>query len=160
MTQADVEGQAGYIEMLDIRAKVVGQPITRKAGRKCSVGQWFADRNRLVPELTDEAWERVAPLMTGHWGVDPRRMLDGILHKARSGSSWPEIFARFESRSVKTYGDRWRTNGRWEAVMAVLSAEGDAVHAEPSQVPLLEIEGAIKPALLVGSDHAMLERCA
>ncbi|MER8235793.1 hypothetical protein [Streptomyces sp. NPDC094049] len=44
--------------------------------------------------------------------------------------------------------------------MTVLSAEGDAVHAEPSRVPLLEIEGAIKPALLVGSDHAMLERCA
>ncbi|MEW1695167.1 recombinase family protein [Streptomyces sp. NPDC093249] len=160
MAQADVEGQARYIEMLDIRAKVVGEPITRKSGRKCSVGQWFTDRNRLVPELTDEAWERVAPLMTGHWGVDPRRMLDGILHKARSGSSWPEIFARFESRSVKTYWDRWRTNGRWEAVMTVLSAEGDAAHAEPSQVPLLEIEGAIKPALLVGSDHAMLERCA
>ncbi|WP_405861869.1 transposase [Streptomyces sp. NBC_00090] len=160
MAQADAETQARYIEMLDIRAKVAGEPTMRKAGRKCSVGQWFADRQRLVPELTDEAWERVAPLMTGHWGVDPRRMLDGIFHKARTGASWPEVFARFESRSVKTYWDRWRTNGRWEAVMATLSIEGDAVHAEPVRVPPLEIEGAIRPALLVGSDRDILESCA
>jgi DNA invertase Pin-like site-specific DNA recombinase len=160
MVQADAETQARYIEMLDIKVKVAGEPITRKSGRKCSVGHWFAERQRLVPVLTDEAWGRVAPLMTGHWGVDPRTMLEGILHKARSGSSWPEVFARFESRSVKTYWDRWRTNGRWEAVMAALSSEGDVVHAEPARVPLLEIEGVIKPALLVDSDRDMLEPCA
>ncbi|MFE7583896.1 hypothetical protein ACFU5Y_20355 [Streptomyces gardneri] len=87
-------------------------------------------------------------------------MLDGILCKPRTGSSWPEIFAQFESRSVKTYWDRWRMNGRWEAVMAILSTEGDAVHTEPARVPLLEIEGAIKPALLVDSERDMLKACA
>lgn len=82
----------------------------------------------LILELTDEHWERVAPLLppqkpqTGRPNKDHRRMLAGMLWVARTGSSWrdlPEEFGPWET--VHTRYQRWRTAGIWQQILDVLN---------------------------------------
>jgi hypothetical protein len=88
----------------------------------------------LPPEgapLTDGEWEVVEPLIpqkppAGRPYHDHRRVLDGILWVARTGSSWREMpeeeFGKWET-AYRRYA-LWLKQGLWERILQELGEEG------------------------------------
>ena len=83
-------------------------------------------------DLTNEEWEKLAPLLpeqkgrTGRPAHDHRRILNGILWILRTGAPWrdlPERYGPVGTVSSRFY--RWRAAGIWEQVLAALQAQSD-----------------------------------
>ena len=76
-------------------------------------------------DLTDAEWELIGPLLSterGRPGHGTRRLLDGILWRAREGARWramPERYGKWNT--VWRRFARWRDLGVFEAVFAALS---------------------------------------
>ena len=84
-------------------------------------------------ELTDQQWQRLAPLLPpqrprkGRPNHDHRRILNGILWVHRTGAPWrdlPERYGPVGTVSSRFY--RWRQAGLWDRILAALQAEADA----------------------------------
>jgi transposase len=84
-------------------------------------------------DLTDEQWERLAPLLPpehsgkpGHPYVNHRRILNGILWIDRTGAPWrdlPERYGPFQTCFDRMV--RWRRTGIWTKVLQALQADAD-----------------------------------
>jgi putative transposase len=77
--------------------------------------------------LTDAEWSLIksllpAPLSGGRpRSLDLRQVVDAILYLQASSCGWRQLPRRFpHPSSVRTYYDRWRKDGTWERVSAVL----------------------------------------
>ena len=77
--------------------------------------------------LTDEQYERLAPLLSGKTGDrgrtarDNRLFLDAVLWIARTGAPWPDLPDRFGLYdSVYQRFNRWAKKGRWHAIFEAL----------------------------------------
>ena len=84
-------------------------------------------------DLTDVEWELVGPLLPrergrpGRPGHDNRRMLDGILWRAREGGRWRAVPGRYGKwDTVWRRFARWRDLGVFEALFAALAESGAA----------------------------------
>src|ERR687894_471592 len=84
-------------------------------------------------ELTDAEWELVGALLPrergrpGRPGHDNRRMLDGILWRAREGARWRAVPERYGKwNTVWRRFARWRDLGVLEALFAALAGSGAA----------------------------------
>ncbi|MFI7462615.1 transposase [Nonomuraea sp. NPDC049646] len=89
-------------------------------------------------DLTDKAWDRIAPLLPS--GAGPgrpwrghRQVVNGILWRFDTGSTWRQI--------PKCYGPwqtcyerykRWTEDGTWAQVLAEAQAEEDLPPQHPS----------------------------
>lgn len=84
-------------------------------------------------ELTDQEWERIAPLLPpthtgkrGHPWRDHRPVLNAILWILGSGAPWADLPGGYPPRS--TCNDRlicWQEDGTWERVLQALQASAD-----------------------------------
>jgi transposase len=90
--------------------------------------------NRLV--LTDDHWERVAPLLPGkagdpgRSGADNRLFLEAVLWMVRTGAPWrdlPEAFGFWNS--VFRRFRRWAQAGVFERLFQALSGDPDFEYA-------------------------------
>jgi putative transposase len=83
-------------------------------------------------ELPDDLWEEVEPIITrfyplartGRPRADLRRVIDGIIHRLRSGCQWkrlPECFGA--SSTVHGWFQRFAADGLLEEIWAYLVAE-------------------------------------
>lgn len=156
----DVEKQAAFLAVLNINVKVKANPAVGRSGSPCSLLKWFADADRLVPHLTDEAWDRVRDIAEdrAYRKLTARQILGGLLYKARTGCRWPELPEEFgpSSESVKTYWNRWNKTGTWERIMERLAgAPGVPVFEEASKVPSLAIKGELIPEIILDSERLM-----
>src|SRR5215213_5799052 len=84
-------------------------------------------------DLTDAEWELVGPLLPperrrpGWPGHDNRRLLDGILWRAREGARWRAVPTRYGKwNTVWRRFARWRDLGVFEALFAALAESGMA----------------------------------
>jgi transposase len=84
-------------------------------------------------ELTDEQWERLAPLLppqkakTGRPAAEHRRILNGLLWVMRTGAPWRDMPERYGSWStVYSRFQRWRKAGIWERIFAAVQQMSDA----------------------------------
>jgi transposase len=84
-------------------------------------------------DLTDVEWGLIGPLLPaergrpGRPGHDNRRMLDGILWRAREGARWRAVPGRYGKwNSVWRRFARWRDLGVFEALFAALAESGAA----------------------------------
>ena len=81
-------------------------------------------------DLTDAEWGLVGPLLAmgrGRPGHEDRRLLDGILWRAREGARWramPERYGKWNT--VWRRFARWRDLGLFEAVFQALAGSGAA----------------------------------
>jgi transposase len=81
-------------------------------------------------DLTDAEWDLVGPLLAAGRGRperEDRRILDGILWRAREGARWravPERYGRWNT--VWRRFARWRDLGVFEAVFQALAQSGAA----------------------------------
>jgi transposase len=83
-------------------------------------------------ELTDQEWERLAPLLPvmtpqrgGRWR-DHRQVLNGILFRVRTGVPWRDLPARYGPwETVYKRFARWQTDGTWAHIEATLRTQAD-----------------------------------
>ena len=85
-------------------------------------------------ELTDDQWERLAPLLppqrpsTGRPAKDHRTIINGILWILKTGAPWRDLPERFGPRqTVYSRFRRWQQAGIWERILADLLAACGAV---------------------------------
>ncbi len=75
-------------------------------------------------ELTDEQWQRLAPLLppqrpwTGRPNHDHRTIINGILWVLRTGAPWADLPERYgPAGTVSSRFYRWREASLWERVL-------------------------------------------
>lgn len=145
------EEQREYLLLLDIKVFVTGVPVAKRKGRPCTLREWFVKQRKDVPEpLSDEAWERVSALMPPKSkGTPYRTLIDGMLHKVRTGARWTELPAVYGNpQTIHTRCTQWLKSGLWARVMEGLEEESTQPLPEPeTAVPPLHIQGGIDPRL-------------
>ena len=92
------------------------------------------------PELTDDQWTRVSPLLPlqrppiGRPPEDHRTILAGMLSVVRTGATWRELPPTFGPwPTVYSRFRRWRQAGLWQRILDTLDA---APLSAPSEVSL------------------------
>jgi Putative transposase of IS4/5 family (DUF4096) len=85
-----------------------------------------------LPGLTEARWKQLQPLLppqkpqTGRPAQEHRQIVEGILWKIQTGSSWREMPERFGPWSTLASRYRiWRKEGRWARMLQVLQASED-----------------------------------
>nr|BFD96516.1 hypothetical protein KitaXyl93_78760 [Kitasatospora sp. Xyl93] len=83
-------------------------------------------------DLTDAEWERLRPFLPvsnrrcGRWR-DHRQVIDGILHRVRTGVHWRDLPERFGPwKTVYERHRLWSADGTWERLLQQVQAEADA----------------------------------
>ncbi|WP_406073119.1 IS5 family transposase [Streptomyces virginiae] len=83
-------------------------------------------------DLSDAEWERLQPFLPvsnrrcGRWR-DHRQVIDGILHRVRTGVQWRDLPERFGPWKIVYERHRlWSANGTWERLLQQVQAEADA----------------------------------
>ena len=80
-------------------------------------------------EISDDNWERIAPLLPGkksdpgRTAEDNRRFINAVLWIARSGAAWrdlPERYGRWDT--VFQRFNRWSKKGVWQQVFEAMHA--------------------------------------
>lgn len=84
------------------------------------------------PQLTDEKWARIAPLLAskpergGRPPRDNRNFLEAVLWWRRTGVPWrdlPDAFGPW--KTVFNRFDRWSKAGRWNKLLEALQCDSD-----------------------------------
>ncbi|MFI9833842.1 IS5 family transposase [Streptomyces sp. NPDC051913] len=83
-------------------------------------------------DLTDAEWERLRPVLPvsnrrcGRWR-DHRQVIDGILHRVRTGVHWRDLPERFGPwKTVYERHRLWSADGTWERLLQRVQAQADA----------------------------------
>jgi len=83
-------------------------------------------------DLTDDEWERLRPFLPvsngrcGRWR-DHRQVIDGILHRVRTGEHWRDLPERYGPwKTVYERHRLWSADGTWENLLQQVQAEADA----------------------------------
>jgi transposase len=107
-------------------------------------------------ELTDQEWERIAPLLPpthpgkrGHPWRDHRPVINAILWILGSGAPWADLPDRYPPRS--TCNDRlicWQEDGTWERILQALQAEAD------QDENLVWVSNALDASIVRAHQHA------
>mgnify|MGYP001551067449 FL=1 len=97
-------------------------------------------------ELSEEQWQRLAPLLPGkagdpgRTGEDNRRFVNAVLFVLKTGIPWSDLPERYgKSNSVWKRFGRWCAKGTWETVFRELGEEElieelEEVHLDSSTV--------------------------
>lgn len=89
-------------------------------------------------EVPDELWERLEPIIRTHYPsartgrprADPRRVLNGVIFRLRSGCQWNRLPARFgDDSTVHRWFQRFVEDGVLEELWAVLLSECEQLGA-------------------------------
>ncbi|CAM5404270.1 hypothetical protein SVIOM342S_06815 [Streptomyces violaceorubidus] len=115
--------KAELLRMMKTRAEVLRCAPRRKG--VCLRGTGVVrGRRPLRPVLTDDAWERIAPLMGGpRCTIDRRVMVEALLEKATSGARYKELAPKYgvDWKTLQTQANRWLNRGVWAEAMKVLA---------------------------------------
>ncbi|MGW1212498.1 IS5 family transposase [Streptomyces sp. NPDC002499] len=83
-------------------------------------------------DLSDAEWERLRPFLPvsngrcGRWR-DHRQVIDGILHRVRTGVQWRDLTERFGPwKTVYERHRLWSADGTWERLLQQVQAAADA----------------------------------
>ncbi|MFD6781532.1 IS5 family transposase [Streptomyces diastaticus] len=83
-------------------------------------------------DLSDAEWERLRPFLPvsnnrcGRWR-DHRQVIDGILHRVRTGVQWRDLPERFGPwKTVYERHRLWSADGTWERLLQEVQAAADA----------------------------------
>lgn len=83
-------------------------------------------------DLTDAEWEQLRPFLPvsnrrcGRWR-DHRQVIDGILHRIRTGAHWRGLPERFGPwKTVYERHRLWSADGTWEYLLQQIQAAADA----------------------------------
>ncbi|MFI1628151.1 IS5 family transposase [Streptomyces noursei] len=95
-------------------------------------------------ELTDAQWQQIEPLLPangkpgGQW-ADHRRVVNGVLFRARTGVPWQDLPERYGPwQTVYERHRRWSADGTWRKALTELQIEADA--ADPDRALAQDVE--------------------
>ena len=78
-------------------------------------------------EISDEAYQRLEPLLSGKPGdpgrnaQDNRRFINAVLWIARTGAPWEDLPERYGKHNTAFQRfNRWAKKGRWQAIFETL----------------------------------------
>ncbi|MFC7639454.1 IS5 family transposase [Streptomyces thermogriseus] len=86
-------------------------------------------------ELTDAAWERIAPLLPrsdgrGRPWRDHRQVINGVLWRLRTGAPWRDLPERYGPwQTVYERFARWEADGTWARLLEQIQVRDDCVGA-------------------------------
>ena len=96
---------------------------------------------KTIWEVDDELWARIESILKEDWKPSPkggqppadwRRIVNGIIHRLRSGCQWNQMPKRFgDDSTIHRWFQRWCRNGVLKRIWAVLveaCGEFGAVH--------------------------------
>ncbi|GGV03450.1 hypothetical protein GCM10010211_83400 [Streptomyces albospinus] len=99
-------------------------------------------------ELTDAQWQKIEPLLPangrpgGQW-ADHRRVINGVLFRARTGVPWPDLPERYGPwQTVYERHRRWSADGTWQQILTELQIEADAADPDGALVEAVQKEKA------------------
>lgn len=144
LAEVEPHEKAELLHLMGMQAEVV-RSAPRRKGVACAVRDWFADRNRGVPVLSDEAWERIKPLMGGSRSQHDRRtVVEALLDKAVTGARYDEVAEKYglPKVSLQTQSNRWLGRGVWDQAMDLLE---DAETLPVWQPAPVEIRVSLRP---------------
>jgi putative transposase len=103
-----------------------------------------SNRRRYPTDLSDAAWETVAPLVdipqTGSGprrSVDLREVVNAIFYKQHTGCQWRMLPNDFPPRStVSGYFQRWKKSGVWDQIIATLQDRAQDIEYQNRSTPL------------------------
>jgi transposase len=104
-------------------------------------------------ELTDEQWQVVESLLPvsgvrGRPRVDDRRVINGIVFKAKTGVAWRDLPARYGSwKTVYTRFWRWSRDGTLAALVAQVQVIAEAARE-------LDWEVSVDSSIVRAHQHA------
>ncbi|MFJ8791846.1 transposase [Streptomyces sp. NPDC102462] len=149
------EKQERLLTLLDAEVTVTAPAPRGKSGVRCSLITWFRENGYQVPQLTDEAWERVKDIVPAAPGRDARQALAGMLEKVRTGVSWGKLPRPYgDGQNLRKVSQEW-TPEVWPAVMERLKGLGGDEPFDPAPIPSTHIRLWVIPELLLGSNvHA------
>lgn len=117
-----LEEQAELFNLLQAEVEIAGKAPARPLGRTCKAVAFFAERGLMVPDLTDEAWSKVADVVPVLSPRHPSRdILAGFLEKARTGAAWTALDVGVPHTTLMNHWIRWGACGGLEAVMERLA---------------------------------------
>ncbi len=106
---------------------MTGKPIGTSAAGAITPGLASSGES----DLTNEEWERIAPLLppqkpkVGRPASDHRRIVNGMLWVMRTGASWRRLPARYGSwRTVASRFYRWRKQGVCDRIFVAIQQGG------------------------------------
>ena len=111
-------------------------------------------------ELTDEQWQVIEALLPvsgvrGRPRVDDRRVINGMLFKAKTGVAWRDLPERYGPwKTVYTRFWRWSRDGTLTALVARVRVIAEAVHQLGREVDDLGREVAIDSSIVRAHQHA------
>lgn len=142
------------LELLDTTVTVKKDAPKGRQGAACALAGWFRERERLVPELTDEGWESIAHLFPKLRKGDPRKVVEGLLHKAWSGVQWSRMPEEFGVHTLlHNHWNRWGKNGVWEQAMDLLAGAEGREPFKPWAAPSMSIRTWVIPELLLDAEE-------
>ena len=87
-------------------------------------------------EIPDELWARIEPILAAHYPpartgrprTDPRRVMNGIIYRMRSGAQWNQLPPEFgDDSTVHRWFQAFVDDGVLEEIWAMLLAECGAL---------------------------------
>ena len=111
--------------------------------------KYKADGRRYPSDLTDAEWDIIKPLFTGYFTftADMREVVNGCFYLEHTGCPWRSLPTDFGAhQTVRTWYDRFRTDGVWADAAAQLTRRVREAHGRSAQ-PATGIRKASSPAL-------------
>jgi transposase len=111
-------------------------------------------------ELTDEQWQVIEPLLPvsglkGRPRVDDRRVINGMLFKAKTGLAWRDLPERYGPwKTVYNRFWRWSRNGTLTALVRRVRVIAEAVDELGREVDDLGREVAVDSSIVRAHQHA------
>jgi transposase len=111
-------------------------------------------------ELTDEQWQVVEPLLPvsgakGRPRVDDRRVINGMLFKAKVGVAWRDLPERYGPwKTVYNRFWRWSRNGTLTALVGRVRVLAEAVDELGREVDDLGREVSVDSSIVRAHQHA------
>lgn len=158
LARVTAEDEAEIVGMMNVKLTLL--EAMPDAARTCPVTDWFRAAGRGVPVLSDEGWARAEPVIRARHRPDrrlpQRRILEGLLHKARREASWYTLTAYGNPEGLRAAWGRWTTSGVWADVVDLLGDEG--AQAVPSRLPRMRLNCDIIPGLILGTGSHSITR--
>ncbi len=111
-------------------------------------------------ELTDEQWQVIEPLLPvsglkGRPRVDDRRVINGMLFKAKTGLAWRDLPERYGPwKTVYNRFWRWSRNGTLTALVGRVRVIAEAVDELGREVDDLGREVSVDSSIVRAHQHA------
>ena len=108
--------------------------------------KYKADGRRYPSDLTDAEWEIIKPLFMGYFTftADMREVVNACFYLEHTGCPWRSLPINFGAwQTVRTWYDRFRTDGVWADAAAQLTRRVRRAHGRSTEPAILDSQSVV-----------------